>query len=121
KFQAAYNANKLAIGATAPDLAVDGDIGPLTWGALFDVFEFGLREELGEDATAVAALRKKLVFVDNERKALGFSEHHPVEQIGRDGVRSQTNRRVEILVLRDRRRAGSGAGGKRSGHQRRVS
>jgi len=99
KFQTAYNANKAAIGASAPDLSVDGDIGPLTWGAIFDVFEFGVREELGEDAAALAALRKKLVFVDDERKALGFSEHHPVDQIGRDGVRSQTNRRVEILFF----------------------
>jgi outer membrane protein OmpA-like peptidoglycan-associated protein len=97
KFQEQYNQNKAAIGATGPDLTVDGDVGPLTWGALFDMLEFALQRELGEDATGVTALRQKLTWVDDGRKALGFSEHHAVDQIGRDNVRSQSNRRVEIL------------------------
>ncbi len=100
KFQAAYNENKAALGASSqPDLAVDGDIGPKTWGAMFDVYQFGIREELGEDEAGVAKLREGLVFVDDERKALGFSEHHPVDQVGRDNVRSQSNRRVEVLFF----------------------
>jgi len=98
RFQAAYNANKLALGVSS-DISVDGDVGKETWGAFFDVFEFGLREELGEDQAGVTALRDKLVFVDDERKALGFGEFHPVDQVGRDNVRSQANRRVEVLFF----------------------
>ena len=100
KFQTNYNDSKASLGVpTVADLEVDGAIGPDTWGAMFDVYEFGMREELGEDAAGVSKLRKGLSFVDLERKALGFSEHHPVDQIGRDGVKSQTNRRVEILFF----------------------
>jgi outer membrane protein OmpA-like peptidoglycan-associated protein len=100
KFQADYNRNKATLGAESqPDLAVDGDIGPLTWGAIFDVYELGLRQELDEDEAGVAELRKALVFVDDKRKALGYGEHHPVDQVGRDNVRSQSNRRVELLFF----------------------
>ncbi len=99
-FQTNYNDGREALGVKdAEALDVDGDIGPKTWGAIFDVYEFALRDELGEDATAVKALRQSLRFVDDERKALGFSEHHPVDQIGRDNVRSQSNRRVEVLFF----------------------
>jgi hypothetical protein len=55
------------------------------------------QRELGETKEGVTALREQLVWVDDSRKALGFSEHHPVDKIGRDGFRSQANRRVELL------------------------
>jgi hypothetical protein len=71
----------------------------LTWGAIFDVYEFGLRQELDVDEAGVADLRKSVVFVDDKRKALGFSEHQPVDQVGRDNVQSQSNRRVELLFF----------------------
>jgi outer membrane protein OmpA-like peptidoglycan-associated protein len=98
-FQNAYNANKDALGATADDLEPDGDMGPLTWGAIFDCYEHALREELGEDEDGLAALREGLVFVDPDRKALGFSEHFPIEELGVDNYKSQLNRRVEILFF----------------------
>lgn len=99
RFQKAYNLNQEALGATAPELTPDGDVGPLTWGAFFDCYEFALREELGEDAATVAALREQLVFADPSRKSLGFSEHFPIEELGEDNFRSQANRRVEILFF----------------------
>lgn len=98
KFQAAYNANKSAINPdpnVAP-LKVDGSVGKLTWGAFFDCYEAALRDELGEDANGVAALREKLRFVDEKHEFLGFSEHFPIEELGVDNFRSQTNRRVEL-------------------------
>jgi outer membrane protein OmpA-like peptidoglycan-associated protein len=98
RFQAQYNQNKAALGASAPDLAVDGDVGPLTWGAFFDVYEFALREELG-DEPGLDALRGLLVFVDDENKALGYGEHHPIDGLGEDNFRSQANRRVEALFF----------------------
>ncbi|HEY6559853.1 MAG TPA: peptidoglycan-binding protein [Polyangiaceae bacterium] len=101
RFQRAYNTNKGALGASGPDLSADGDVGPLTWGAFFDCYEHALREELGEDAAGLAELREALVFAgeDDERRALGFSEHFPVEELGVDNYKSQANRRVEILFF----------------------
>jgi outer membrane protein OmpA-like peptidoglycan-associated protein len=96
KFQKDFNRNKTALGSTALDLIVDGSVGELTWGAFFDCYEFALQQELGEDAPGVAALRGQLKFVDDKRKALGFGEHFPVEELGVDNFRSQSNRRVEI-------------------------
>lgn len=98
RFQEQYNQNKTALGASAPDLAVDGDVGPLTWGAFFDVYEFALREELGEEP-GLEALREQLVFVDDENRALGYGEHHPIDGLGEDNFRSQANRRVEALFF----------------------
>lgn len=100
RFQEQYNRNKRALGASAQaDLVVDGSVGPKTWGALFDVYEVALREELGETADGVARLRQRLVFVRDEHRALGFGEHHPIDQAHRDAYRSQANRRVEILLF----------------------
>ncbi len=99
-FQAQYNANRDALGASdQPELSVDGVVGPLTWGALFDVFEHGLRDELGEDAAGVAALRAGLVFLADDLAHVGFGESHPLDDPGKDELRSQTNRRVEILFF----------------------
>jgi outer membrane protein OmpA-like peptidoglycan-associated protein len=99
RFQTAYNRNKDALGVPpgTPDLDVDGDVGPLTWGAIFDCYEFALQQELGEDAAGLASLREALVFVDDDRKGLGFSEYFPIEELGVDNYRSQANRRVEII------------------------
>jgi outer membrane protein OmpA-like peptidoglycan-associated protein len=99
-FQEQYNANKDALGASdQPDLAADGIVGPKTWGAIFDVFEHGLRDELGEDRAGVEALRAGLVFLADDLAHVGFGEDHPIEASGRDDFRSQTNRRVEILFF----------------------
>lgn len=101
KFQTAYNANQATL---SPDpsidpLTVDGSVGPLTWGAFFDCYEAGLRDELGEDAAGVSALRSKLRFSDDRHRFLGFSEHFPIEELGVDNFRSQTNRRVELVFF----------------------
>lgn len=93
--------------ATEPDprgsapLARWGRLDPTVWGAIFDLYEHKLREELGEDAAGVAGLRSKLVFVDDARPALGFSEYFPIEELGVDNYKSQANRRVEVLFFED--------------------
>ncbi len=99
RFQQAYNANKSALAASGPDLDVDGVVGPQTWGAIFDCYEFALRRELGVDAAGIEALREKLCFVDDDRRALGFGEHFPVDELGSEHFRSQANRRAEILFF----------------------
>jgi outer membrane protein OmpA-like peptidoglycan-associated protein len=99
KFQTAFNANKTTINSTAANLTTDGKVGHLTWGAFFDCYEFVLGQELGETPEAVEQLRKKLVFTDPEHEFLGFSEHFPIEELGVDQFRSQSNRRAEILFF----------------------
>jgi outer membrane protein OmpA-like peptidoglycan-associated protein len=99
RFQTAYNQNKSALGATADDLNADGDVGPLTWGAIFDCYEFSLQQELGVGADGLTALRAEIIFVDDDRKALGFGENFPVDELGVDNYRSQASRRAEILFF----------------------
>ena len=99
KFQREYNRNKPALGVSFPDLKVDGSVGEDTWAAFFDCYEFALQQELGESASNLAGLRSKLRFVDDSRKALGFGERFPIEELGVDEFRSQTNRRVEIFFF----------------------
>ncbi len=101
-FQQTYNDNLASLrpdDPTAVTLDVDGVVGPLTWGAFFDCYELALARELGETAAGVAALRAKLTFVDDDRRALGFSEYFPIEELGVDDFRSQANRRAEILFF----------------------
>jgi hypothetical protein len=100
-FQNAYNTNK---GSLNPDPSVarlnpDGVVGKLTWGAFFDCYELALRTELGVDAAGLTNLRAALKFTDAQHESLGFSEHFPIEELGVDAFRSQTNRRVEILFF----------------------
>jgi outer membrane protein OmpA-like peptidoglycan-associated protein len=99
RFQSDFNRNKPALGSSAADLDVDGRVGELTWGAFFDCYELALQRLLGEDAAGVAELRDQLQFADPDRKALGFGERFPIEELGVDNFRSQTNRRVEVLFF----------------------
>ena len=59
-----------------PDLELTGSMGPNNWGALFDVMQFGIARELGVTVKEVASLRANIKWLDDSRKALGFSEHH---------------------------------------------
>jgi outer membrane protein OmpA-like peptidoglycan-associated protein len=99
RFQTTYNEKRGEMGIEQPSITVDGSVGKQTWGAFFDCYELALAQELGEDTAGVAALREQLVFVDDEHKALGFSEYFPVEELGVDHYRSQENRRVELLTF----------------------
>lgn len=96
-FQQAYNDDQLAGNPSGEALVVDGLLGPKTWGALFDLYEKGLRAELGVDAAGLAQLRAQVQTLDPA--AVGCSEHHPIEGLGQDDYRSQANRRVELLFF----------------------
>jgi len=89
-FQGAYN------DAHAPAIAVDGVVGPETWGAVFDCYEAALDRAL-EAAGGLAERRAGLRFL--EPAAVGCGEHHPIEAARRDDYRSATNRRVELLFF----------------------
>jgi outer membrane protein OmpA-like peptidoglycan-associated protein len=69
------------------------------WAAMFDLYEHNLRQELGEDAAAVQALRGKVVWVDEGAKFVGYGESHPTAKNTIDGTRSQADRRVEVFLF----------------------
>ena len=69
-----------------------------TWQAYFRCYEEALMVELDEDLPGLAALRAKLQFASPDRFA-GCGEHHPKEAENVDEFRSQTNRRVEVVLF----------------------
>jgi hypothetical protein len=69
------------------------------WAAMFELYEHNLRQELGEDAAAVQALRGKVVWVDEGAKFVGYGESHPTAKNTIDGTRSQADRRVEVFLF----------------------
>lgn len=80
-------------------IGVDGDIGPQTWGAFFDVYMQMLMDMLDTDEQGLADARASLSFLDDGQRAVGCGEHFPVEADRQDNYRSRTNRRVEILFF----------------------
>ncbi|HMA94834.1 MAG TPA: hypothetical protein VKP30_19220, partial [Polyangiaceae bacterium] len=76
-----------------------GRLQPDLWGAMFDLYEYNLRDELGENSDGVATLRQGLTWVDGDKKTVGFGEKHPTTENALDGMRSQADRRVEVLMF----------------------
>jgi hypothetical protein len=99
-FQDAYNQNKASFLPEAEALKVDGSVGPKTWGAFFDIYEAGLRDELGSDANQVSRLRGQLKFLLEDKPGIGFGEKHPKANAGKDNKEELANRRVEFLLFR---------------------
>jgi hypothetical protein len=100
-FEQQYNECKFFFTSDQPDLKLTGEMGPMNWGALFDVLQHNIAQELGVKVKEVAALREKIQWLDAGRKALGFSEHHPIDAVGADNYESQSNRRVELLFFKE--------------------
>jgi phospholipase C len=91
EFQKAYNAS-----GAASQIAEDGEVGPSTWAAFFDCYEYALAKELNTNAAALSQIRSKLKFVEPE--AVGCANFHPAN----DGQYvSTSNRRVELLFFSD--------------------
>jgi|GEM_PF-3698075 peptidoglycan hydrolase-like protein with peptidoglycan-binding domain len=91
EFQAFYNFT------FEKDIAVDGIVGPQTFGAFFDVFEKALALSLQSEGTDLDSRRTSLELVSEGHTGCG--ESHPIAAIGQDNYRSATNRRVEILFF----------------------
>jgi outer membrane protein OmpA-like peptidoglycan-associated protein len=83
----------------------DGTQNEALWGAIFDCYEYGLRCELGdmenskEGKDELTQLRKKVVWVDDGHKTMGFGERFPVDELAKNDMRSQSNRRVEVMMF----------------------
>jgi hypothetical protein len=92
-FQKRYNAD------FGKSIDVDGKAGLDTWRAFFDLYHKGLLEILETDEAGLAKLIGGITFLDGNRKTVGCGENHPIEAAGKDGFRSATNRRVELLFF----------------------
>ena len=93
-FQTQYNLE------FSQSIGVDGIVGEQTWGAVFDLYMKELAEIMGE--TSVSGLqhwRDEVEFVDVENRILGCGESIPIDSPGMDGIRSQTNRRIEFVFF----------------------
>jgi outer membrane protein OmpA-like peptidoglycan-associated protein len=83
----------------------DGTQNEALWGAIFDCYEYGLRRELGdmenskEGKDELTQLRRKVVWVDDGHKTMGFGERFPVDELAKNDMRSQSNRRVEVMMF----------------------
>src|SRR5690606_13146458 len=75
------------------------DVGKKTWGAIFDLYQYNMAQELGEDMDGVKELRKLVKFVETDNEWIGFGEAHPADGNNKDGVASEENRRVEVLFF----------------------
>jgi hypothetical protein len=80
-------------------IAVDGDVGPETWGAIFDVYMDELASLLDVNVEALGGFRQKLKFVDPAHPTITCGKRVPIEAPDRDNFRSATNRRVEVLFF----------------------
>lgn len=95
QLQASYNEHGSEYGGEGEQLDVDGDFGPLTWGAVFDVYQDYLARALEIDHAELRARQDALVYANAGTTFAGCGEFHPVARLG-DGMRSETNRRVEV-------------------------
>jgi outer membrane protein OmpA-like peptidoglycan-associated protein len=98
-FQTSYNGSDRGNNPLAAAIGVDGDFGPETWGAVFELLEGELAQVLQGDRELLAEYRKPLTFVDKNKRSMGFGERYPVDELGRDNIRSAANRRVEVLFF----------------------
>jgi hypothetical protein len=81
-------------------MPIDGSsLGLDGWRAFFDLYVKALGEILETDEFGIIELRGNLTFLEGKKKTLGCGENHPIEAAGKDGFRSKTNRRVELLFF----------------------
>lgn len=93
KFQQQYNVK------FGKSIKEDGIMGKQTWGAFFDVYMYYLAEMLETKPEKMDVWRKKMKWMESGKEHVGCGECFPIEKAGVDGLRSSTNRRVEIFFF----------------------
>lgn len=96
KFQKSYNASPLVGVQSSKPIRESGWFDKPTWAAVYDCYELKLAEALSMDLDALKRLRGQVQLLSPDTPYVGCGEYHPLDNIGRDGYRSQTNRRVEV-------------------------
>ena len=69
-FQQAYSENFKLLGGSGA-IGVDGEVGDETWGAIYDLYQYNMAQELGEDFDGLSKLRERVVAL--ERRLRGQS------------------------------------------------
>lgn len=78
-------------------IPVHGPQGPDDWKAFFDLYDASLAQLLGTTTDDLPSLRQKLVLLDPP--TLGCGEQWPKEGRAVDDLRSEVNRRVELVFF----------------------
>ncbi len=99
-FQKAYNVDERVGTAQNKPLIVDGAFGPLTWGAVYDCYEYQMARDLGTDVAGLGAFRACVRWAFEDRHWVSCGEYNPIDNRGVNEYRSLTNRRVEIIFFR---------------------
>jgi hypothetical protein len=80
-------------------IAVDGEAGTETWGAIYDIYMRELAGMLDTDVEHLPQYRASLRYVDDNYHRIGCGERIPIDDAGRENYRSVENRRVELLFF----------------------
>jgi hypothetical protein len=106
-YDAAFDAKFKGMPGAKKFGTANGTIDEALWGAIFDCYEYGLCCELGDMETStegkdeLTRLRGELRWVDDNHKTMGFGEKFPIDNVTKNDFRSQSNRRVEIMMFDD--------------------
>jgi hypothetical protein len=109
KFQKKYNEEFIDKGrvdkaysvTNAEHIGEDGDCGPDTWGAIFDVYQDTLAKKLATTFENMKTFHTQFSgrWVEDANKAVPCGETFPREQPEEDNFESPINRRVEVLFF----------------------
>jgi hypothetical protein len=97
-FQTAYNENYKLLGGSG-EISVDGDVGKQTWGAIYDLYQYNLAQELGETFDGLKELQGLTNLLPTSKPYVGFGESAPADGTFEDNADEQLNRRVEVLFF----------------------
>ena len=97
-FQTAYNENYKLLGG-AGEIDVDGDVGKQTWGAIYDLYQYNLAQELGETFDGLKELQGLVHLLPTSKPYVGFGESAPADGTFENDADEQANRRVEVLFF----------------------
>ncbi|HXS17817.1 MAG TPA: OmpA family protein, partial [Polyangiaceae bacterium] len=97
-FQTAYNENHKFLGGSG-EIGVDGEVGKETWGAIYDLYQYNLAQELGENFDGLKKLQGLVEFLPTKQPYIGFGESAPVDGTHDDNAEEQADRRVEVLFF----------------------
>ncbi|HEX2959398.1 MAG TPA: OmpA family protein [Chitinispirillaceae bacterium] len=84
-------------------IASDGIFGKHTWGAVYDRYQQYVTGKMNTDEESKKALsnRTSLNWAYLDTKAVGCGELWPLAYVGQDEMKSQVNRRVEVLFFEE--------------------
>jgi len=72
---------------------------PSTWGAIYDLYQYNLAQELGENFDGLKKLQGLVEFLPTKQPYIGFGESAPVDGTHDDNAEEQADRRVEVLFF----------------------